>query len=585
MLTLRTVALYSFLAALIVAGLVPFTATAQAPLPPRGPLLRNVSYSYCASLLANVTGVGGLNESFIGYAYERAVGRAFLNTSPVIQVNVTRVIDELSISPQIRPYNGNVSVEVTKSNTIEVSSTIPYLIRVIVYSASHEQLAWTGMATGPVTVEGLAYVNGSAVIGLQYLNGTSIVQVNLTVPTYGRPINKDLSLRLHNITVKASINSTFTEIIVANAPRRYSPFFAKGYFEGEPFNTSAGFNVTKAYFNGTLMPALVWRAKAGISSSFMGSGFRGSIDLIDINFYGINGTLYAFVREITLNATRRSGTIGYGGMQSPGGGSMRMSWANAMASQAVIAVVNESAFSHVMYEGWATVAGQPVIIAEGPEGKAMSTAYVNVSHEVVLHGKRSLLVIITLNGTEDIEVLTPSNVTIKVQVTRPSRVTAVNVTIGHYVYKAQKIVVNLTNTSQPIIFNVTPALTGPIMVYKMVNGTLVPLNSSNYFICRGSIVIFDDPSETYYVVYNSTATPVTTTTAITTTSSTTSVATTASTVPTTTATTLTTITTTVTTTRPTTVTAYRPPSYAMIAAVAAVIVIAVIVIVIVATKR
>ncbi|MEM0016568.1 MAG: hypothetical protein QXE59_05980, partial [Saccharolobus sp.] len=229
---------------------------------------------------------------------------------------------------------------------------------------------------------------------------------------------------------------------------------------------------------------------------------RGSIEASfeTIEFYGVNGTVLGYVHISALNGTT---SIRPGGIQSN---------TNIEFTELKIVTINGLKPVHAEFTGYVYVNGQPVIIEANSEGNVSSTAIVNISHIVSVNKEEAVLVEISINNTAKFIVLTKSNTTANVTIVKPINVSITTKSLNGSIYKAQKVVVNVSSNNKYILFNVSIIANGTIEVYKEINGTLVKLNSSNYFILNGKLEVFDDPSITYYIIYPTTAVVNTTTT-------------------------------------------------------------------------
>ena len=83
-------------------------------------------------------------------------------------------------------------------------------------------------------------------------------------------------------------------------------------------------------------------------------------------------------------------------------------------------------------------------------------------------------------------------------VVKPESVSRANVTYQGTIYNAIKVVV--PNVSGVMTFNVTVNGSVVTVLKETPDGELVALNSSDYFLANGRLVVVDDPTQTYYVV-------------------------------------------------------------------------------------
>jgi hypothetical protein len=93
---------------------------------------------------------------------------------------------------------------------------------------------------------------------------------------------------------------------------------------------------------------------------------------------------------------------------------------------------------------------------------------------------------------------------VNVTIVKPTAVVVSNVTIQGKSYLTQ--IVNIS-ASGYITFNVSKVSNENFVVFEQEsNGSLVELNSCDYFVVNGTIVVFTDPASTYLIVYGYTPT-------------------------------------------------------------------------------
>ncbi len=105
---------------------------------------------------------------------------------------------------------------------------------------------------------------------------------------------------------------------------------------------------------------------------------------------------------------------------------------------------------------------------------------------------------VEVNGTTKAVVVFNDNTTANATVVKPENVSRANVAYQGTTYNAIKVVV--PNVSGVMTFNVTVNGSVVTVLKETPDGKLVALNSSNYFIANGRLVVVDDPTQTYYVV-------------------------------------------------------------------------------------
>ena len=448
-------------------------------------------YSYYRVSVTEVNSPGGLfpvNAGMVELDVVNATGTFAVNRSAAVHVTAN-VYNYFLTESGVKQYNGEVSVSV-KGNTLTVTSNVPYLVEVVVNTSGMVYTAWAGLTNGSTTVKALAYVNGSAEVTLYFLNGTSMVPVKLTVKD-GSSASQSVSLSLYSLVVSKVSVDTESKVIVVNEPRRYSPFFANFTANGTAYMNAEGFTVTKAYWNGTLLPALEWRSN--------GKVFHHTT----VSFYGVNGTLVGYVTAYYLNLSV---------------GSMGFSHRTEVSALIVVKVSNAYVKPH--YHGSTYINGNKVEIFVGKNDTVMSTANVSFSHNVSVAGKGGVFVWVKVNSTAKAVFVDHDNETVNVTVVAPK---SVNVTVVQYAgayHRAE--VVEVENVSGYMSFNVTVNGTVVAIIKTLPNGSKVALNSSSYFVANGKVYVLDDPTTTYTVVYNSTVQQSTSTTSTTQTSTTTS---------------------------------------------------------------
>ncbi|BFH72174.1 hypothetical protein SJAV_01180 [Sulfurisphaera javensis] len=449
----------------------------------------HIYYSRYDSVYAT-GGIKGMlfNSSVVYYTVSSLVyNNTIIGNNQALHATYNRTTYLLTFG-SLKTYSGEVKVTANTNNTISVMTTIPNLIRVIVYSAGQAQLVWAGLAEANSTINALAYINGTGIVTLQFANGTSISNVTLSIKE-NSSITKDITLSLMSYTASISSTSSGQISIQTQIPKRYSPLFMSVNYNGTSWNNESGYIVTVAYFNGTLTPALVWKGLGvGVNQGIMGGG-KLSISEETIEFYGTNGTVLGYVHLVNVNG---SGSFGFLAIHHE---------RNVEFSEIKIVEVQGVKPVHAEFVGETYLNGNEVIITANSEGNVSSTAYVNFTHIVSVHHETAVLVLVSLNTTSKFIVVTHSNETANVTLVKPSAVINTTASISGKVYKAQEVIIN--TSSQYILFNVSLMInTSAVTVYKVVNGQFIQLNSSNYFVSNGKIEVFDDPSTTYYVVYN-----------------------------------------------------------------------------------
>nr|WP_238842168.1 hypothetical protein [Sulfolobus sp. E11-6] len=409
----------------------------------------------------------------------------------------------LLFAPSPKEFEGYVNISAYPNSNIVIKTNLPNLIRIMINSVNETELIWAGF--NATVINTYAYINETGKVILQFANGSTIANATLTINSENSSISNKISLYLLPVTsIEAKVSDSGELTATAQIPRRYSPLLVSINYNGTESNSTInGYKVTTAYFNGTLNPALVWKGE-GLVPVMSGKG-NIRADFETIEFYGANGTIlgYVHISSIIGNSEMMLAKVGLN--------------YNIAFTELKIVTVSGVKQIHVNFMGYVYIDGVPTIVASNDEGNITSTAVVNISHLVIVHDHKGVLVEITLNSTSKFILLTEDNTTYNVTATHPLMVNITNIHINGNVHLAQVVVVNVT--SQYILFNITTLNNGSIIgVYKIENGTLVKLNSSNYFIVNGRLEIFDDPSSTYYIVYSaqpSTSTSISTSTTLT----------------------------------------------------------------------
>ncbi|MGC9105379.1 MAG: hypothetical protein ACP5HQ_03010 [Thermoprotei archaeon] len=490
-----------------------------------------VYYSYYTTSLTSVSGGmgGGFGAklsapSLVHYVVVQVNGTTNTSGKKVSIQATEHVYDYLLISKGAKSVSGDLAVT-SKGNWLFVSSDVPYLAEVVVKTAGKAYLAWAGLTNGSASFQVPAYINGSAEVDFVFLNGSSYYVVSTTVKE-GGSATVQVTAQLQDLVVHSFKAVTKTKTIVADEPRRYAPYRYNVEANGTVYSGAEGYAVTKAYWKGTLVPAIVWRSNGHVQHEV-------------VSFYGVNGTLVGYVYIFYLNVT-------VGG-----------SHAKHTSTVSMLVIVDlHGEFVKPEYEGTAFVRGQPAVIIVGKNGSVESTANVTLSHEVYVEGRHGAIVWVEVNGTQSVVVVFKGNTTANVTVVKPKSVNVTAVNYAGATHKATEVMVQ--KVSGVMTFNVTANGTVVAVLKKLPNGSLAEVNSSSYFMANGKVIVVDDPTTTYYVVYDQTVTTTTTTstttstTSMTTTTTSTTTSTTTATTTTTTSTQSTSTTTTTTTTSATT---------------------------------
>ena len=399
---------------------------------------------------------------------------AYNSTSGEAAVSVARYVYTVNVGG-LKTYSGTISVQVSPFR-ITVSSQVPQLARVLLVEPNLvEEVVWAGFLSSPGTVSGLAYFNSSAKLVLQFLNGTSFANVTLDISHGTSTYSKTVTLALHETNLTSVGRLSFTSTVTSSFPPRYSQLT----FNDFGVAVRVPYNATTAYFNGTYLPAMAWIGLGMGNVVLPNLRSTGSYMFTAIELFGVNGTPVALIENhfITTFHTREF----FGNEVDYAGSSLK--------------VVIDAGAKYVPPKAFAliNVKGHPVVVGVSDNG-VMSTAEVGFSHKV----SRGFLVHLNISKGGGFFLVFPNGSHAEVRVVTPSEVRVTNVTVGGKPYTAQEVVVN---GSGHIMFNVTVLRNETFAVFKQTSNGLVELNPGDYFVYQGRVVVVDDPSTTYYVVY------------------------------------------------------------------------------------
>ncbi|ARM74854.1 hypothetical protein [Acidianus manzaensis] len=391
-------------------------------------------------------------------------------------------------STGVEQISGTVNITISRNNSISIYSSLPYLSRVIVESSGITELAWSGLTTSSSTINTFAYTNSSSQIILQFLNGTSFTNISINISKYGT-FTKQISVNLAKVKISNEIIYSTTEYLNVQLPRRYTPLVQSFYVNGTNISSqSNGYIVTKAYFNGSILPAIEWKG-LGIGNNLDIMEMRGSLDFnfTTLEFYGINGSVVGYVHNV------------YSYFSSPNISLFSRFIVNYESGETIIVYVSSDyVTSHPYNQVYFTYNGVPILVMQF-NNSVESSANITIFHKVIVNNEHANLINLRINSTSFYIVI------INNQVHNVALVHAIvketNINISGKAYLAQKIEIN---QSGYVVFNVT-ALGNAFTVFKIINNTYIKLNSTNYFEINGKIVVFDDPSNTYLVVYGYTS--------------------------------------------------------------------------------
>jgi Predicted solute binding protein len=436
------------------------------------------SFSFYMVSLSSFSGgfngpMGGQQANVIHYLVVQSNGtRNVTGTNASVRVT-SEVYDYALVSVGTETVSGNVTLSIA-NNELTIESNVPYLSQVVIETAGQEYIAWAGLTNGTSKAVVPAYVNGTAKVYLYFLNGSGFYVVNADLRA-GSTVTVPIKATLQSLSVSSVSVVSSERTFVVNEPRRYAPLPFYLEANGTVYSDEEGYTVGKAYWNGTLVPAIVWRGE-------------GKFKHETISFYGVNGTLVGYVSMFFLNAS--SGLMAIGPVVFGHKIVKEISMLNIVKLNGKVVEPE--------FEGETMINGAPVVIIVGHRGEVMSTGNVTLSHEVYLNGTKGAIAWVEVNGTTKAVVVFEDNTTANVTVVKPENVSSANVTYQGTPYNAIKVVV--PNVSGVMTFNVTVNGSVVTVLKETSDGKLVALNFSDYFLTNGRLVVVDDPTQTYYVV-------------------------------------------------------------------------------------
>jgi hypothetical protein len=380
----------------------------------------------------------------------------------------------------LQAYTGNIVVTVSPFS-VTVTSQIPQLARVLLIEPNViKEVVWAGFLNTTGTISGLAYFNSSAELILQFLNGSSFANVTLTISHKNSQYTLSESLPLVKVTLQKTSEASFTLTVSSATPERYQKF----QFESQGVQAEAPYNVTVAYYNGTYVPAMIWEGEGQGSLSLPSLQAERNVEFSAIEFFGINGSIVAYVENaFSSSYLSHQGFI-----------------FNVTLNQVeshIRVVINEGVpYAEAKTMSMVNINGNIALVGITNNG-VESTANVNFYHPVYIVYPASL-VYVNVSDSGEYVIIYPNSSYVSVTVVTPQSVSVSNVTIGGKSYTAQ--VVNVSGSGY-IMFNVSLLHNESFAVFKQSANGIVQLNPKDYFVYQGKVVVVDDPSTTYYVVY------------------------------------------------------------------------------------
>ena len=444
----------------------------------------NASTSSTITMYQHYSSTLEVNPSGIRYSYSSA----FYTTTSAQQEQITYSSYSYDVSVgSLTTFSGQIKVTVSQYN-ITVYSSIPQLARVLLIEPGLiKEVVWAGFTNTSATISGLAYFNSSAQLVLQYLNGSSFANITLSINHAKTSFSNTTSLLLHKVNLTPVGETQFTLSIYSTQPERYHAF--EFQYQGVP--ALANYNTSIAYFNGTYVPAMIWHTQ--ISGLFSVDSFKlgGNVEFTEIEFFGINGSVAGYIENhFFSNYVNTKGMFVQNTHYSVSSDLKIVIYPSVKVSQEKVSVI-------------ITISGMPVVIIITNNGGVESTGNVILYHQVYVNSSATLVLVNVVNG-QGYVIVYQNGAAQPVNLVTPTSVTFTNVTLNGKSYTAQEVTVS---GSGNIVFNVTMMKNETFAVFKQTSSGLVQLNPSNYFVYNGSIVVFDDPSTTYYIVYGYSPSP------------------------------------------------------------------------------
>jgi hypothetical protein len=406
-------------------------------------------------------------------------------------VDIVTNADTYAITPLSGTVSGMTNVIVKSGEQFSVTSPAQ-LMRVNLVQNDTVEGVWAGYLNSPGTVSGYAYYNPNipATLELEYENGTSTASFPIFLSG-----GTSYSVAVGNLArVSASLisNSSSASEISFQFPVRYEPmsldlnstFSSENTFNlgsiASSLSLSSSYKPSLAYFNGATVPAIDWEIKG--SGTFYSGLF--SINETAIAMYGINGNQLGFVNSLYGTSYLPFGSSGY--------------YELSVASTTIVVANNPSlAQAGPFTSSSFKVGNSTAIVLVDSKGEVESTANITASHNIFAN-KSGTLVGLQINSTTQYVVIFQNKSSDYVNLVTPQSETNSTFTVSGKNYTADKVVVN---GSGYIVFYVPITASGSYQVYKMTSSGSVQLDSRNYYTLNGNVVVFDDPSTIYYIVY------------------------------------------------------------------------------------
>ena len=406
--------------------------------------------------------------------------------------------------------SGTVSADFS-GNKITVSSPAQ-LIRVILIQGGLAQNVWAGFSNITSTVSGFGYIDqrlGGTLI-LQYADGVTVKNYSIAFSpgqtTFATSISGITKMNSTSFTSSSTTTTDNLQFPMKYFPAQSQPGLNSTLGQASSLNVTTSVSIsrstyspTTAYYNGAILPAIRWDLDGTASATIPASSVLPSISFLlpfnatDFGIYGANGARVGYNRilygtgAISLNTTITSLTVNLKG--------------NLLFSSNELVVSNGAVnMSGPPSGGIINLNNTPVGLYIYPNGQVGSTADLTFYHALSMNATAGALVWARVNSTTDLVAVFSNNDVGIVNTAIPSSVANATYALSGSTYEAQKVSVNYTGYA---LFNVTlnEQNTSGITVYKQTSSGDVKLGSTNYFVSGNILTIFDDPANTYFVVY------------------------------------------------------------------------------------
>ena len=415
-------------------------------------------------------------------------GAAVNNT---VALNVTSYTGTEIDGPAMTKVSFN-SQYISQNGTVQasISGGDGTLLYASVEQSGESQIIWTGateISSGTsMMINGPAYINGSqsAILTLGFAGTEDIENASSELGSTG-----SVTLNIPRFTFTQASTSTVKANVEVEIPARYSLLSVAG----TNVNSSASLvtpiaSAGASSFGNATLPDIVWRASTESSMSLGGSVVPANVSSTSSEFFGANGTTVGFVQILNLDSNYSLPVVGANTSMEIFDSSTTM-----LRASTDIGSIDTS-------RSTVEIGGQTVLLQASQSGEFVSTANIDLQHNVSLNGSSDTLVMLGTNSTNSAYFLVNGSNSVVAQVNpvTPSSETQTTITVNSASYSAT--LVNIS-ASGNIIFNVSSSFPN-VVVFKETSSGIVQLDSSNYWSANGRVYVFDDPSSAYYIASN-----------------------------------------------------------------------------------